>query len=132
MPSIIDPQTLYVDDLPAIWSPVQWELNEEERIQAVEEQATASLLWSMDAPEAILRLLLDETTIERLYKPPVGYNPEEQGDWNENLITFGPKRAVKLESLERTPLRLDLVYDFGELGRWEFVIESEKVSISRI
>jgi hypothetical protein len=61
MPSIIDPETLYVDDLPAIWSPVQWELTGEERIAAVEEQATASLLWMMDAPEAILRLLLAET-----------------------------------------------------------------------
>ena len=25
MPSVIDPETLYVDDLPAIWSPVQWD-----------------------------------------------------------------------------------------------------------
>jgi hypothetical protein len=132
MPSIIDPQTLYVDDLPAIWSPVQWELTEEERIQAVEEQATASLLWSMDAPEAILRLLLDETGIERLFAAPQGYNAEEQGDWDGKLITFGPKRAIKLESLERTPTSLELVYNFGDLGRWEFVIESEKVSIERI
>ncbi|MCX6033662.1 MAG: hypothetical protein NTV38_01590, partial [Chloroflexi bacterium] len=122
----------YVDDLPAIWSPVQWELTEEERIQAVEEQATASLLWSMDAPEVILRLLLDETGIERLFGPPDDYNAEEQGDWDEKLITFGPKRAIKLESVERTPRRLELVYNFGELGRWEFVIESEKVSIERI
>ena len=132
MPSIIDPQTLYVDDLLAIWSPVQWELTEEERIQAVEEQATASLLWSMDAPETILRLLLDETGIERLFGPPAGYNAEEQGDWDEKLITFGPKRAIKLESVERTPTRLELVYNFAELGRWEFVIESEQVTIQQI
>jgi len=132
MPSIIDPQTLYVDDLPAIWSPVQWELTEEERIQAVDDQATASLLWSMDAPEAILRLLLDETGIERLFGPPPGYNTEEQGEWDGKLITFGPKRAIKLESVERTPRRLELVYDISELGRWEFIIESEKVSIARI
>jgi hypothetical protein len=132
MPSIIDPQTLYVDELPAIWSPVQWELTEEERIQAVEEQATASLLWGMDAPEAILRLLLDETGIERLFGPPQDYNPEEQGDWDGKLITFGPKRAIKLETVERTPTRLELVYNLGELGRWEFIIESEKVSIERI
>ena len=32
MPSIIDPETIYVDNLPAIWSPVQWELTEEERM----------------------------------------------------------------------------------------------------
>jgi len=132
MPSVIDPQTLYVDDIPAIWSPVQWELSEEERIQAVEEQATASLLWSMDAPEAILRLLLDETGIQRLFGPPDGYNVEEQGDWDEGLITFGSKRAIKLESVERTPTRLELVYNFAELGRWEFIIESERVEIARI
>ena len=132
MPSIIDPQTLYVDDLPAIWSPVQWELTEAERIQAVEEQATASLLWNMDAPEAILRLLLDETGVERLFEPPADYNIEEQGEWDEKLITFGPKRAIRLESVERTPTRLELVYNFGDSGRWEFVIESEKVSIARI
>jgi hypothetical protein len=132
MPSIIDPQTLFVDDLPAIWSPVQWELTEEERIQAVEEQATASLLWSMDAPEAILRLLLDETGIERLYSAPAGYDVEQQGAWDEKFLTFGPKRAIRLESAERTPDCLELVYSFGALGRWEFIIEAEKVSISRI
>jgi hypothetical protein len=132
MPSVIDPETLYVDDLPAIWSPVQWELTEEERIQAVEDQATASLLWTMDAPEAILRLLLDETGIQRLYAQPKGYNPEEQGDWDKDLITFGPGRPIKLESVERTPTCLELVYDFGDRGHWEFVIESERVSIERI
>ena len=132
MPSIIDPQTLYVDDLPSIWSPVQWELSEEERIQAVEEQATASLLWSMDAPEAVLRLILEETEIKRLHEPPSGYVPAEQGDWDEKLITFGPKRPINLESVDRTPTRLELVYNFADLGRWEFVIESEKVTIERI
>jgi hypothetical protein len=132
MPSIIDPQTLYVDDIPAIWSPVQWELDEEERIQAVEEQATASLLWSMDAPEAILRLLLDETGIQRLFKPPDGFDPVEQGEWDEERITFGPKRSIKLESIDRTPTRLELVYNFADLGMWEFIIESEKVSLTRI
>jgi hypothetical protein len=132
MPSIIDPQTMYVDDLPAIWSPVQWDLSEEERVQAVEEQATASLLWNMDAPEAILRLLLDETTIQRLFQPPSGFDTEQQGEWDEKLITFGPKRAIKLESIERSPTCLELVYDFGELGRWELIIEAEKVMIERI
>jgi len=132
MPSVIDPETLYVDDLPAIWSPVQWELEEEERVKAVEEQATASLLWTMDAPEAILRLLLDETGIQRLYAPPEGYDPQEQGDWDKSLITFGPEHPIKLLSAERTPTRLELVYDFGNRGTWEFVIEAEKVSIERI
>ncbi|HEX7540966.1 MAG TPA: hypothetical protein VF352_02450 [Anaerolineales bacterium] len=132
MPSVIDPETLYVDDIPAIWSPVQWELTDEERIQAVEEQATASLLWTMDAPEASLRLLLNESGIQRLYSPPKDYNPEEQGDWDKDLITFGPERPMKLESIERTPTSLELVYDFGDRGHWEFIIEAERVSIERI
>jgi hypothetical protein len=34
--------------------------------------------------------------------------------------------------MERSPTSLYLVYDFGDLGHWEFVIESEKVSIERI
>jgi hypothetical protein len=132
MPSVIDPQTFYADDLPAIWSPVQWELTEEERIKEIDEQATASLLWAMDAPEAILRLLLDETKIERLYGPPAGYNPEEQGEWDPDILTFGPYRPIKLEEIERTPEYLRLVYNFGDVGYWEFTIESEKVTIERV
>ncbi len=132
MPSIIDPETLYVDDLPAIWSPVQWELTEEERTAAVEEQATASLLWTMDAPEAILRLLLNETAIKQLRQPPEGYDQAEQGDWDSSLITFGPQHPIKVEAVERTPTSLTVVYDFGELGHWEFYIEAEKVTIERI
>jgi hypothetical protein len=132
MPSVIDPQTIHVDELPALWSPVQWELSEEERVEAVDEQATASLLWTMDAPEAILRLLLGETEIQRLYQPPENYDPAEQGEWDKEILTFGPYRPIKLVEVEREPDYLRLVYNFGDLGYWEFVIEPEKVSIERI
>jgi hypothetical protein len=132
MPSVIDPETLPVDDLPAIWSPVQWELSEEERVEAIDEQATASLLWTMDAPEAILRLLMAETEIKRLLEPPDAYNADEQGDWNADILTFGPYRPIKLEEVERTRDHLRLVYNFGDLGYWEFMIEPEKVTIERI
>jgi hypothetical protein len=132
MPSIIDPQTIHVDELPAIWSPVQWELTEEERVQAIDEQATASLLWTMDTPEAILRLLLGETEIRRINQPPEGYEPKEQGEWDPEILTFGPYRPIKLIEVEREPDYLRLVYNFGDLGYWEFVIEPEKVSIERI
>jgi hypothetical protein len=71
---------MYVDDLPAVWSLVQWNLTGEERIWAAEEQSTASLLWSKDSPEVILRLLLDETGIEHLFESPTGYITEEQGE----------------------------------------------------
>ena len=59
MPSIIDPETMHVDDLPGIWNPIQWEMTEHERILEVENQAEASLLSVIYAPEAILRLLLE-------------------------------------------------------------------------
>jgi len=132
MPSVIDPQTIHVDELPAVWSPVQWKLTEEERVEAVNEQATASLLWTMDAPEAILRLLLNETEIQRLYQAPEDYDPEEQGEWDKEILTFGPYRPMKLIEVEREPEYLRLVYNCGDLGNWEFNIEPESVTIERI
>ena len=80
MAGVINPETLYVDDLPGIWSPVQWELSDAERIKELDEQARASLLWAVDVPETILRLLLNETEIERAYEAPKGYDPEQQGE----------------------------------------------------
>jgi hypothetical protein len=132
MPSVIDPQTMHVDELPTIWSPVQWELTDEERVEAVNEQAAASLLWTMDAPEAILRLLLGETEIQRLYQAPEAYDSAEQGEWDGEILTFGPYRPIKLIEIERDADYLRLVYNFGDLGYWEFMIEPEKVTIERI
>jgi hypothetical protein len=132
MPGVIDPETLYVDDLPGIWSPVQWELSEEERIHELEEQAKASLLAVVDGPEAILRLLLDETEIERAYEPPQGYDPEQQGEWDDSLITFQFKRQVRLERVDRNSELLSVEYNFGELGYWILEIESERVTIERV
>ena len=63
MPGIIDPLTFHVDDLPGIWSPVQWEQTKEEQIMELETQAAASLMLSVDIPEAMLRLILNETEI---------------------------------------------------------------------
>jgi len=132
MPSIIDPETMHVNELPAIWSPVQWELSEEERVQEIETQATASLLWAMDAPEAILRLLLNEEGIKRLYEPPDNYDPEEQGEWSSEFLTFGSTRSIKLDSASREHDSLHLVYKIGDLGYWEFEITPERVVIERI
>ena len=83
MPSIIDPQTIHVDELPPIWSPIQWELNEKE-------------------------------------------------EWDDERLTFGPYRPMKLIGVERERDYLRLVYNCGDLGHWEFVIEPEKVTIERI
>jgi hypothetical protein len=131
MPGVIDPETINVDELPGIWNPIQWELTEEERAQELEAQARASLLWAADVPEAILRLLLNEVEIERAFEPPEGFDPQVQGDWEEDLITFKFKRHMKLDHLERGRLKLTVAYEFEGLGYWRFEIEPEKVTIER-
>ena len=132
MPSIIDPETMHVDDLPVIWSPVQWNLTNEERLREIEAQATASLLWAADVPEAILRLLLSETDIERIYDPPKGYNPEEQGEWDKSIITFQYKRPFKLIKVLRETDYIYLEYHIEDYGYWSCEINPECVLIQRI
>jgi hypothetical protein len=132
MPSIIDSENLPIDDLPTIWSPVQWELSDAERITELENQATASLLWSACAPEAILRLLLGETEIERAFNAPTGYDPEAQGEWNEDMITFQFKRPARLNVLRREGDHLYLEYDFGDLGLWALDIAPEGMSLQKL
>jgi len=132
MPSVIDPETINVDDLPGIWNPVQWEMTEPERIDELENQARASLLWTVDVPEAILRLLLEETQIERAFDPPEGFDPEMQGEWNEQLITFKFERRFQLENVERERHRLTVTYKVEGLGHWRVEIEPESVSIERV
>jgi hypothetical protein len=132
MPAIIDPQTINVDDLPGIWSPVQWELTPEEKAEELEQQAIASLLWSVDTPETILRLLLNETDIERAYEPPKAFDSEQQGDWDYDILTFEFKRSIKLEHVVREQDYLYVEYNFGELGYWSFEIEPDQVKISKL
>jgi hypothetical protein len=132
MPGIIDPETMNADDLPGVWSPVQWELTEEEHDQELETQSKGSLLWAVDVPEAILRLLLQETEIERLLEPPERYDPALQGEWVPELVTFGFKYPIALIKEERDVNYLYLEYKFGDSVYWSIEIEPEKVTIERI
>jgi hypothetical protein len=132
MPIDIDPETINVDQLPGIWSPVQWDLTEEEHIQELDTQATASLLFTVDLPEALLRLLLNEYAIERAFEPPDGYDPQQQGDWNDELLTFQFKRPLELVEVQRERDCLSIVYDFRDFGKWSFEIQPNKVTIERM
>ncbi len=132
MPGIIDPETVNASALPGVWSPVQWELSEHERIQEINNQATASLLAAVDMPEAMLRLALNETAIERTFDPPENYDPELQGEWDDKLITFKFKHPVELVSVERETDYLYVEYRFGDLGYWKVEIEPEKITIQRV
>jgi len=132
MPIDIDPDTINIDALPGIWSPVQWEMSEEERVYELESQAAASLLNSIDIPEAILRLFLNETAIKRAFNPPEGYDPELQGDWDVSLVTFQFRRAIKLITVEREPNYLYVEYEVMGLGKWAVEIETDQVDIYRV
>ncbi len=132
MPGVIIPETMSVDRLPGIWSPVQWELGEAERGQELEDQSRASLLAAVDVPEAILRLLLEETEIERVFGPPDGFDPEQQGEWDDSLVTFAFKRPIKLEAVERGHDSLTVTYQLEGAGFWTLEISPEKVVIERI
>jgi hypothetical protein len=132
MPGIIDPETLHVDELPGVWSPVQWEQTPEDRLREETDQARASLLANVDIPEMILRLLLNETECDTIYAPPDGYNPNEQGEWDDTLRTYAFRRGVRLRKVERTAERLTAEYQIEDLGWWQVVIEPERVVIERI
>jgi hypothetical protein len=132
MPGVIDPETMQVDDLPSVWAPVQWDQTETERAQEIERQAAASLLATADIPEAILRLLLNESEIVQAYDPPRGYKPDEQGEWDPETITFAYRRPIRLVKVERSPENMLAEYDFGDLGRWLFEIGLERITLERI
>jgi hypothetical protein len=131
MPGVIDAETMHVDRLPGVWSPVQWDLTEEERAREIEEQAKASLVWAADVPEAVLRLLLSETAIERLFGPPAGYDPEQQGEWDSGLVTFAFSRPIHLKGVEKEADRLTVDYELEGAGYWRLEIAPERVVIER-
>lgn len=131
MVPLIDAGTMYVDDLPGVWNPVQWEMSEEERAQELEQQAEASLLWNVNVPEAILRFLLNETAIQAADEPPAGFDPALQGEWQPNLLTFTFKRAVHLEHVVRTADSLQVTYTLEGSGTWTMQIEPERFVLER-
>jgi hypothetical protein len=132
MPGAIDVGAIHIDDLPSIWCPVQHELSPEEHARELEAQATASLLWATPVPEQLLRILLDETAIERVLDPPVGYDPDTQGEWNPALIAFAFKHPIKLLKEERDPHKLLVEYRIEGAGYWAMEITADTVTIGRI
>jgi hypothetical protein len=106
MPCVIDPEMMKTDGLPRIWSPVQLALTEEEHVEELDTHSKASLLWSMDIPEAILRPLLQETEIKRMLEPPEDYDPTLQGDRDLELVTVGFQYLIQLIKVVKEPNHL--------------------------
>ena len=132
MPAIIDPFHMHLDQFPSVWSPVQWDLSPEERVKEIKGQARSSLLWNSDTPEAILRLLMDETGIERTFQPPEDYDPDQQGEWDPDIITFKFSHPSRLVEFKRESDYLYAEYEFESIGNWVLEIEPKKVTIQRI
>jgi hypothetical protein len=132
MPGIIDHEVMQANELPPVWAPVQWEQSEAELSVEIDRNASANLLFNSDAPEAVLRLLLNETDSTVAYDPPHGYKPEEQGEWDPEVMTFAFLRPMKLEHIERGRDVLVLLYDFGSRGHWRLEIGPERVLIERV
>ena len=80
----------------------------------------------------LLRLLLNETGIDRAIAPPAGFDPEQQGEWDESIVTFEFERPIRLIKCERQADYLYIEYKFGDLGYWAFEIRPEEVKIKRI
>jgi hypothetical protein len=132
MPSVTDPETMNIDNLPGVWTPIQWDMDDDEKLEELEAQATASLLYAVDVPETMLRLLLDETKVERAFEPPPGFDPELQGEWDPDLVSFKFTRPIRLIQVNRERDFLQVEYDFQDLGRWIIEIEPEHVTIQRV
>jgi hypothetical protein len=90
------------------------------------------LLWAVSVPEAILRLLLRETDIERVFEPPQGYDPDLQGDWVDDLVIFAFKRRLKLDQMEREREHLTVCFLVESIGHWSVEIGPERVVIERV
>jgi hypothetical protein len=77
-------------------------------------------------------MLLEDTSIERAYGPPEGYDDELQGKWDDSLLAFSFKHKVKIEKVERESNYLYIEFKISDLGSWSMEIETEKVTIERI
>lgn len=132
MPGLIEPETIAADDLPTLWSPIQEPLDDEEHARELEEQATASLLWAAPVAEQILRVLLNEAEVEAVTEPPPGYDPDVQGEWDPDVLTFAFKRPIRRTREDRSSERLVLEYRLEGAGDWLLEITPEGMTLGRI
>jgi hypothetical protein len=129
MSGYLDPLTFPVLDVPAIWCPEKEKEFGNPLAASIEAQAKASLLASSDTVEAILRLLYDEAEIERIYEPPPGYNPEVQGDWDDEQVTFAFRHRVEKIGEQRDDEMLRMEYRMEGCGQYSVEITPVSFSI---
>jgi hypothetical protein len=131
MSPAFDAQTFPTIDVPAVWCYRKPPEERPEFAAFVEQQAVGGLLLSADPVEIVLRLMLGLTQVEGVYDPPPGYDPELQGEWDGDTLTFVFKRRIRKVGEVREYGAIRLEYQVQGSGTFQVVIEEEKVAIER-
>jgi hypothetical protein len=127
----IDPLTFPTINLPAIWTPIKEKSEANPLALQIQEQARASLLLTADTIESILRLLLGETEVERVFTPPKGYDTELQGEWDNSAITFTFIRSIRIFSENRDPEQLKMQYEVEGRGIYNIILNKDGIEIKK-
>jgi len=132
MPISLSPDQLKLVQLPIVWSPAAAPAASPDGMPDWISLAQAGLLLAVSAPEAALRLFLQETEVEQVSEPPKGYDPIQQGEWDPQGAAYHFKRRIRMMRVEKIPDRLTVEYHFGDLGYWAVTIEADTVQIARV
>jgi hypothetical protein len=127
----LDPLTFPTIPLPAVWSPVREKSDGNPLALQIEEQAKGSLLVTADTLESVLRLLLGVTEVERVFSPPDGYDAEQQGEWDEDAVTFAFTRGIRILSESRSADELSLRYEVEGLGTYTVAVTADGLDVRR-
>jgi hypothetical protein len=154
MPGAIDFETMDVDELTPVWCPSDEELTPEQYESALQQEARAHLLTMAGVPEAILRLLVQETEVSRVAREVVGqvrgarrdFEAEADADADDGAdggsgadadAEFPPdsfefSHPIVAETVEMTRDGLLVVYRLEGAGTWRMLLESGRVTIERV
>jgi hypothetical protein len=131
MPDGFDTETFPSHEFPAIWFYQKPPEDKRDFAAFVEHQAASGMLASTDILEAVLRLLLGLTEVEGVYDPPRGYDPEVQGEWDSDVLTFIFRRRVQKVGEDREDGEIRLEYQVETCGTFVVTIRGDSVHIER-
>jgi hypothetical protein len=152
MPGAIDFETMDVDELTPVWCPSDEELTPEQYESALQQEARAHLLTMAGVPEAILRLLVQETGVSRVAREVVDqgrgarrdFEAEADADADDGADagadggaelppdSFEFDHPIVAEKVEVTRDGLFVVYSLEGSGTWRMLFESGRVTIERV
>lgn len=156
MPGAIDFETMDVDELTPVWWPSDGELTAEQYETMVQQEARTHLLAMVGVPEAILRLLVQETEVSRVAHEVVDQGRGARRDFEAEADadadagdgadagagddadagfppdSFEFSHPIVAEKVETTRDGLFVVYSLEGSGTWRMLFESGRVTIERV